>query len=184
MPDTNFVITLVGIGLNAALTGLVGLGLNVINNRAIQREEESKRAELARSQKIAGLETKLEESVKGTHELATKLVDERFRGMTHEVKSHMQGLLSTIDEMKLRLRDGETQFANIHDGGHALKLEITKGLAEIKQVVTEKAASKQDLKEHQSEMTAKVKEIQTHLGQQDVKHAQLAQRVEDVLKGK
>jgi predicted nuclease with TOPRIM domain len=170
--DTNLNLTL----LNTGLTALVGIGLGVINRRAQAREHEN----IKRDQKIDTLETKLDGATQTTHELAAKLVDERFRAMTHEVNNHMQGFLSTLDEMKGRLRDGEAEFGQMRDGGHELKLEIAKGLAEIKQVISERAASKQDMRDHQASMQAEVKSIQSHLGQQDIKQATQTERVDNL----
>jgi len=159
--------------INVGISACVAIGVAIIHSKGKERDRQARdrhhdqdAKEADRARKIDSLERKLEESTEATKELATKLVTEKLL------------------DVQRRLDDGSSKFGKMDDYGRDLERSIVKGLAEIKQVIAEKAASKQDLKEHQGAMESKVQQIQAHLGQQDIKHAQLAQRVEDALSNK
>jgi hypothetical protein len=121
--------------------------------------------------KMSKMDRNTEKLEQRLHETTTKLVDERLRGITHEVRGHMNQLVLTIDELKgkLQLGDGEIRDMNkeLGERDHTREIQILQRVNEVKSYVIEHAASKQDLKEHQGRMDTKVEKINERLGQQD-----------------
>src|SRR5262245_58511648 len=56
------------------------------------------------------------------HQVTTKLVDERFRAMTHEVNGHVQGLVTVVDDLKDRLKDGSDDLESLSDRDQKIEL--------------------------------------------------------------
>jgi len=112
---------------------------------------------------VEAMEKRLHEqaaaAVKDRHDLTTKLVDERFRAMTHEVQNHMQGLLSTIDLMKSRLEDGDDHFEGLDDKARNIELGSVAKLDALKDYMREHLASKRDLESHQQTMASELKHV-------------------------
>lgn len=109
------------------------------------------------------LKKKVELSDEKQHELVAKLVDERFRAMSHEVNNHMQQFLSTIDEMKQRLQEGDGELRVLSERDHGLELKTLNALNDIKLHVVEKAATKEDLKRHEEQVEKKFNELRHEL---------------------
>lgn len=87
------------------------------------------------------------------HALATKLVDERFRAMSHELNNHVDGFVKVLDEMKARLKDGESDLGGMVETAHKLEVQSLQRIAELKDYVREHAASKKDVADHQRQVT-------------------------------
>jgi chromosome segregation ATPase len=132
---------------------------------------------------VEGLEKRVredaEKSAEERHSLTTKLVDERFRAMTHEVNNHVQGFTSTLDFLKARLEKRDDELDGLGERDHQQDLKLLQAVMEIKTHVIEKAASKEDLKEHQREMQRVVEAVNRHLGEQDAKLHRIEQRCDE-----
>jgi septation ring formation regulator EzrA len=89
------------------------------------------------------------------HELATKLVDERFRAMTHEVNNHMQGLLNTIDELKSRLKDGDQTIDGLNERDQKIELAVAGKIDSLKDYIRDNTASKSDVRAHEQTVAGK-----------------------------
>jgi chromosome segregation ATPase len=94
------------------------------------------------------------------HTLTEKLIDERMRRISHDLDNHVQGMVSTIDEVKDRLTQRDGALQSLGEKDHKIELEVLSRLSEIKQFVVERAASKDDLKEHERSMQTKVDRIE------------------------
>lgn len=82
------------------------------------------------------------------HALTTKLVDERFRAMTHELSNHVQGFSAALDELKMRLRDGDVAFEELSDQDKQIELKISSRFEQLKDWIRDTTASREDMKEH------------------------------------
>ena len=119
-----------------------------------------------------GLEGKL-------HETTTRLVDERFRAMTHEVNSHVQGLVLVLEEMKHRLQCGETDFRALGERDQKIELTLAGKIDTIKDYIRENAASKSDLEKHEVTVDRKLGQVEQRLGILNSTVAVLNERVKE-----
>jgi len=161
----------IGIGV---LNTAIGAAITFLFFRLSAAQRATDRKEDARIADMKAMAIKLENTEKSTHELAAKLVDERFRAMSHSVGNHVQGLVTTIDEMKERLKLGDGDFANLREGDHKLEIELLKSLADHREYVSSHAASKDDLAAHQKRTDASIETILERLGKQDRQMAVIA----------
>ncbi len=124
------------------------IGLGVVNSvglallmRAWQKRDN---ADSATANTVKGLEDRL-------HQASTKLIDERFRAISHEVNNHAQGLVTSIDAINQRLSDGEVNFDGLTNADHRLELKLGVQTHEITRFIAEHCATKDDLKDHDKE---------------------------------
>jgi predicted nucleic acid-binding Zn-ribbon protein len=99
------------------------------------------------------------------HETATKLVDERFRATSHELKGSMQGLLLTMEEMKNQIRDGQSEYRGLGDRDQKIELQLAGKVDQIKDYIREHAATKNDLEAHESSMERKIEKIESQIAE-------------------
>ena len=116
--------------------------------------------------KMASLETRVTS-------LAEKIVDTRITGVEKQMDGHVKALVESINGLGLRLKDGDGRFERLSDHDQRLELDMVKNIAEIKQHVTERAATKDDLKAHE-------RQVQEHLGRQDAKLNAIESQVQEV----
>src|SRR3954469_5466836 len=119
-----------------------------------------------------GLEGKL-------HEATTRLVDERFRAMTHEVNSHVQGLLLALEEMKQRVQTGDTELRGLTERDQRIELQVAGRVDQIKDYIRDYAAGKQDLEKHEASVDRKLCHVQMKLSDLASSVAVLNDRVKE-----
>lgn len=119
-----------------------------------------------------GLEGKL-------HEATTRLVDERFRAMTHEVNSHVQGLLLALEEMKLRIQSGDAELRGLGERDQRIELQVAGRVEQIKDYIRDFAAGKQDLEKHQVSVDRKLSHVELKLSDLTSTVAVLNERVKE-----
>jgi hypothetical protein len=100
-----------------------------------------------------GLETRL-------HETTTKLIDERFRSMSHEVRNHMQVFISAIDEMKNKVKEADGEAKKLNDRDHEVELNVINKIDELKDYIRERAASASDLKRHEDNVNKRFEALE------------------------
>jgi hypothetical protein len=111
------------------------------------------------------------------HELTDKLVDERLRAMTHEVNGHVQGLVSVVDEMKDRLKDGDSALESLVSSDHKIELAVAAKFDALKDWIRENTASKSDVNNHQASMTKQTDKIGAKVEELGQKVAVLTNRM-------
>ena len=84
------------------------------------------------------------------HDATTRLIDERFRAMTHEVNSHVQGFLLTVEEMKQRIQLGDGEIRGLSDRDQKIELLLSARLDHLKDYIRDTAATKKDLEKHEA----------------------------------
>jgi hypothetical protein len=102
-------------------------------------------------------------SVDERHNLTSKLLDERYRAMSHEIAGHVQALVSTVDLMKSRLQDGDEHFEGLDDKAQKLEIAAVGRIDSLKDYMRENLASKRDLERHQESMGHKLAMVDGHL---------------------
>jgi hypothetical protein len=112
------------------------------------------------------------------HELATKLVDERFRAMTHEVNGHVQSFMSTLDMLKQQIQDGEQDFRVLGDRDQKIELAVAAKIDVLKDYIRDNAASKTDVKDHERSINAKLDRVGERIGELSERVAVLEHRDE------
>ena len=113
------------------------------------------------------------------HEATTRLVDERFRAMTHEVNGHVQGFLLTVEEMKQRIQLGDGEIRGLSDRDQKLELLLAARLDHLKDYIRDTAASKKDLEKHESAVERKLAQVELRLGDLTSSVAVLTERVKE-----
>jgi hypothetical protein len=110
--------------------------------------------------------TSLEDRV---HETTVKLIDERMRAISHEVKAHAQSLVSTIDDLKTRLQDGDQRFEKLGEKDHSIELKTMREILEFQKEIARDGVTRKDLKEHQDSMSRAVESLRREM-QEAVRH--------------
>ena len=113
------------------------------------------------------------------HEATTRLIDERFRAMTHEVNSHVNKFLLTVEEMKQRLQLGDGELRGLSDRDHKIELSLSAKLDHLKDYIRDTAASKKDLEKHESAVERKLVQVELRLGDLTSSVAVLTERVKE-----
>ena len=111
------------------------------------------------------------------HEATTRLVDERFRAMTHEVNAHVNKFLLTVEEMKQRIQLGDGEIRGLCDRDQKIELTIAARLDLLKDYIRDTAASKKDLEKHESSVERKLGAVELRLGDLTSTVAVLTERV-------
>jgi hypothetical protein len=111
------------------------------------------------------------------HEATTRLVDERFRAMTHEVNAHVNKFLLTVEEMKQRIQLGDGEIRGLSDRDQKIELTIAARLDLLKDYIRDTAASKKDLEKHESSVERKLGAVELRLGDLTSTVAVLTERV-------
>lgn len=112
----------------------------------------------AAQRQYEGLEQKL-------HETTTRLVDERFRAMTHEINVHVQGFVLTLEELKQRLQTGESDFRVLGDRDQKIELALTGKIDVLKDWIRDNAASKKDLEKNEQAVEQKLTRIEHRMAE-------------------
>ena len=113
------------------------------------------------------------------HEATTRLVDERFRAMTHEVNSHVQGFLLTVEEMKQRIQLGDGEIRGLSDRDQKIELALAVRIDLLKDYIRDTAASKKDLEKHEGTVERKLGQVEARLGDLTSSVAVLTERVKE-----
>lgn len=85
---------------------------------------------------------------KELHEVAAKLVDERFRSMSHSINNHVQNFTSTLDKLSLTVREKEREIKDLSAEDWETRLQFTKD-----------TATKEDLRRHEDKVEEKLTQI-------------------------
>ena len=110
-----------------------------------------------KARKFEGLENALQKTTE-------KLIEERLSRITHDFKNHMQPLNLALDEMKLRLKEGEADYRGLGDRDQKIELTLAGKIDALKDYIRENAASKEDLESHEKSMERKVEKIEGQIG--------------------
>jgi hypothetical protein len=113
------------------------------------------------------------------HDASTRLIDERFRAMTHEVNSHVHKFLLTVEEMKQRIQLGDGEIRGLTDRDQKLELLLAARLDHLKDYIRDTAASKKDLEKHESAVERKLAAVELRLGDLTSSVAVLTERVKE-----
>ena len=113
------------------------------------------------------------------HEATTRLVDERFRAMTHEVNSHVQGFLLVLEELKQRVQFGDGELRTLGDRDQKIELTLSGRFDQLKDYIRDTAASKKDLEKHESAVERKLGQVEVRLGDLTSTVAVLTERVRE-----
>ena len=81
------------------------------------------------------------------HDVTTKLVDERFRAMTHDINTHVNGFKLTLDSLTQSLGQAQKQVDELYDGDHQIQLSVAEKIAASRELIREQAADKIEFKE-------------------------------------
>ena len=126
----------------------------------------------ASQRRYDGLEQRL-------HETTARLVEERFRAMTHEVNSHVQGLVLTLDEMKGRLQHGDGELRSLSERDQKIELALAGRIDLLKDWIREHAAGKSDLDKHETTVERKLGGLEQKLSDLTSNVAVLTERVRE-----
>ena len=113
------------------------------------------------------------------HDATTRLIDERFRAMTHEVNSHVNKFLLTVEEMKQRLQSGDGELRLLTDRDQKIELALALRIDHLKDYIRDTAATKKDLEKHESSVERKLGQVEMRLGDLTSSVAVLTERVKE-----
>ena len=114
------------------------------------------------------------------HETTARLVEERFRAMTHEVNSHVQGLVLTLDDMKGRLQHGDGELRSLSERDQKIELALAGRIDVLKDWIREHAAGRGDLEKHEAAFERKLGTVEQRLSDLTSNVAVLSERVREV----
>lgn len=113
------------------------------------------------------------------HEATTRLIDERFRSMTHEVNSHVQGFLLTVEEMKQRIQLGDGEIRGLSDRDQKIELALAIRIDQLKDYIRDTAATRKDLEKHETAVERKLGQVELRLTDLTSTVAVLTERVKE-----
>lgn len=113
------------------------------------------------------------------HDATTRLIDERFRAMTHEVNRHVQGFVLTVEEMKQRIQFGDGEIRGLSDRDQKIELALAVRIDQLKDYIRDTAATKKDLEKHESAVERKLGQVEVRLGDLASTVAVLTERVRE-----
>lgn len=113
------------------------------------------------------------------HDTTTRLIDERFRAMTHEVRVHVQSFVVALDELKQRMQSGDAEVRGLGERDQRIELAVVGRLDTLKDYIRENTASKKDLEKHESAFDRKFSQVQDRIGQLSNSLAVLTERVKE-----
>jgi hypothetical protein len=139
LAESNNFIAWVGV-IVSILAGVFGT-INTYLVMTLQRSFDKRcREEQASVQEIHSLKTSV-------HESTVRLIDERFRGISHEVRNHANGVMLAMDELKSRVKEGDLEGDTLAAAVHAIELKMRGWLDEMKDYIRINTASKEDAKD-------------------------------------
>lgn len=113
------------------------------------------------------------------HDATTRLIDERFRSMTHEVNSHVQGFLLTVEEMKQRIQLGDGELRGLSDRDQKIELALAIRIDQLKDYIRDTAATRKDLEKHETAVERKLGQVEMRLTDLTSTVAVLTERVKE-----
>ena len=119
-----------------------------------------------------GLEARL-------HEATTRLVDERFRAMTHEVNSHVQGFLLSLEDLKQRVSTGDAEVRGLGERDQKIELGLSARFEVLKDYIRDHTAGKKDLEKHEAAVERKLGVVENRLGDLTATVAVLTEKVRE-----
>lgn len=122
-------------------------------------------------------ERDLNQVKKDLHDANVKLIDERFRGMTHELRNEMNGLVMAANETKERLKEVDGVAVGLNERDHKLELAVEKKVDSLKDYIRENTASKNDVQRHEQSVDRKFNEVGREINQMGKQVAVLADQV-------
>jgi hypothetical protein len=107
----------------------------------------------AAQRKTEGMETKL-------GDLTAKLVEERFRGMTHQVNGDVNRFSLTLQTLAEKLKQQDDNVDGLSERDQKIELSMNTKLDGLKDWLRENMASKKDLDKHESGVEHKFEGVQ------------------------
>ena len=105
-----------------------------------------------------GLEAKL-------HDATTRLIEERFGGMTRQVDRHVQSFVAAMDDIKQRMVFGDADVRALGERDQRIELTLATRLDLLKDYIRETAATKHDLERHEAGAERRLCVIEQRLGE-------------------
>lgn len=75
------------------------------------------------------------------HEASTKLIDERFRAITHQMNNSAQGFVNTISRIETALGDGVEHFQKLGDRASGFDVKLAEQTGQIKGYIHEQLSA-------------------------------------------
>ena len=139
-------------GVSVIVNAVVGLGLWNLNRR---------------QRKMEGLEGKVEMLETERHEVVSKLVDERFRSMSHEVANSVHTLSVVVEDLRLRAKDGELGLRTLGESDTAIKIEVERRMGEFRGFVNANMIRREDFDDLRRELRLVVSRMDRAEGRQE-----------------
>jgi hypothetical protein len=153
--------------LSIVISALVAWVLYRVSESVRRFERQEDRSDAALKQAEAKL-----------HDAARSLIDERFRAMSHEMNGHVQGFMTTLDELKERLQEGDGLLRTLGDVDHQLELKTVNRMEQIKDYVRDHCASKGDVKEQATSVNDRIDRLSDKVEVMGKQVAVLGEKVE------
>ena len=103
-----------------------------------------------------GTETKLQET-------AGQLVEERFRALATEVRTHVNSLVGALDETRARVSAGDGVLRDLSDRDQRIELALGARIETLKDWIRDNSANKGDLARHEQITGRKLEIVERHL---------------------
>lgn len=120
----------------------------------------------------AGLEKRL-------HDANVKLIDERFRSVSHEIRNEVTSFVATLHEMKERLKDGDSDINALSDRDQKLELKLSGCIETLKDYIRDNCASKEDVRDHEQHVRQQFARVGDKVESLGKEVAVLASKIEE-----
>ena len=119
-----------------------------------------------------GLDAKLNDA-------AAQLVDERFRGLAHQVRGHVQAFMLTLEELRARIATGDGVLRDLTDRDQRIELALGARVDTLKDWIRDYTANKSDLARHEGAFERKCAAVEERLAELSSTVAVLSERVRE-----
>ena len=113
------------------------------------------------------------------HQTTTKLIEERFRAMTHELNAHVQSFVLTLEEMRQRIQSGDAEVRGLGERDQKIELAVAARLDTLKDYIRDHTANKKDMEKHEASVERKLGTIEARLSDLGAGVAVLGEKVKE-----
>jgi hypothetical protein len=112
-------------------------------------------------------------------ELTAKLVEERFRGISHQVANDVNHFSKTLQSLSEHIKEQEKNVDGLSDQDRKNELSFNARFDQIKDWLRENVATKQDFEKHEVKADRKFEIVGREIGQLSKEVAVLAEKVRE-----
>jgi chromosome segregation ATPase len=143
-----------------AITLTVNGGMGIILYRVAAWQRRFDRQEDTHRTDQTNLRQKIDEMAKEQHQTTEKLIDERFRKVTHQVDNHALAVSGALSELKDQIKESKSDLDGLGDRDQRIELTVAQKVDQVKDYIRENVPLKEDLEKHEQTVSRRFGQIE------------------------